>query len=63
LYLQLLGADHLEAYTEVNTYEQAVLKTSLAFLATYLRDAPASVTDLATVGNIASVASESADLS
>jgi dienelactone hydrolase len=63
LYLQLLGADHLVAYTEVNPYEQAVLKTSLAFLATYLRDAPASVTHLGTVGNVTNAASESADLS
>lgn len=63
IYLQLLGADHLEAYTEVNPYEQAVLKTSLAFLATYLRQAPASVTRLGTVGDVTNVASESADLS
>ncbi|WP_298210708.1 alpha/beta hydrolase [Ferrimicrobium sp.] len=63
VYLQLLGADHLEAYTQYNAYENAVLKTSLAFLATYLRGAPVAVTHLTTIGNIPNVGSEQADLS
>ncbi|MGC9155834.1 MAG: hypothetical protein ACP5HZ_09310 [Ferrimicrobium sp.] len=63
VYLQLLGADHLEAYTQTNAYEQAVLKTSLAFLATYVRGISPSITHLTTIGTIAHVGSEQADLS
>lgn len=61
-YLVLLqGADHLAPYTEVNPWEQVVLKTSLAFFATYLKGQPASRTLVATVGNKAGVATEQAD--
>ncbi len=61
--LQLLGADHLEAYTQTNAYEASVLRTSLAFLATYLGGAPVAATHLASVGDVAGVSSEQADLS
>ena len=63
IYLQLLGADHLEAYTQTNAYEATVLRTSLAFLATYLQGSPASATHVASVGNVSGVSTEQADLS
>lgn len=61
-YLVLLeGADHLAPYTAVDPWEKVVLKSSLAFFASYLKGQPTSGTGVATVGNVAGVASEQAD--
>ncbi len=58
-YLVMLeGADHLEAYTQQNSYESVVSNVSLAFLATYLRGQPDSVTHITSVGNQAGVSLE-----
>ncbi len=57
----LQGADHLVGYTSFNPYEQVVMNASLAFLATYLRGEPLSVSKLAVVGDVNQVASEQYD--
>ncbi len=57
----LQGADHLVGYTSYNPYEQVVMRASLAFLATYLRGEPLSVSRLAVVGDVSQVASEQYD--
>jgi len=61
-YLVLLeGADHLAPYTAVDAWERVVLRSSLAFFASYLKGQPTSRTGIATVGDVAGVAREQAD--
>ncbi len=61
-YLEWLsGADHLEAYTTTDAYEQVVARVTVAFLDTYLRGEPPSATQLGTVGTVAGLAEEQSD--
>lgn len=60
--LWLLGADHLGPYTTVSPAESAVARTSIAFFNTYVRGESLAHTQLATIGSVANVAQETADV-
>lgn len=56
-YLSLLGAGHLDAYTQANQYSSVVEKVTTAFLNRYLKNISGSVSLMHTYGNIPGVAS------
>ncbi|MHB8191369.1 MAG: alpha/beta hydrolase family protein [Ferrimicrobium sp.] len=61
-YLQfLLGAGHLEAYTQANVYQSAVVAMTEAFFATYLKGESISQSRVGTIGSVPGVASEETD--
>lgn len=53
-YIELVGADHLEPYTQSNQYESVVAKASLAFFNTYLKKHN-QIEKLHTVANLSGV--------